>query len=90
MTGVTLKHFRSANVFSLTRPPSRLKFAHEGLRRHPLRVIARLGRLAGAILVSLLDYLFRCAFRRPEARLAARALWLHRDLTARTLHLFQI
>jgi lyso-ornithine lipid O-acyltransferase len=60
-----------------------------GLRRHPLRVIARLGRLAGAILISLLDYLFRCAFRPPELRRAARAAWLHRA-SGRTLRLFQI
>ena len=59
----------------------------QGWRRHPFRVIARLGGLAGAILVALLDYLFRCAFRRPEARLAARALWLQRT-SRRVLHLF--
>ena len=58
-----------------------------GLHRHPLRVIARLVRLAGAIFVSLLDYLFRCAFRRSDAKLTARALWLHRA-TRRTLRLF--
>jgi len=61
----------------------------KGLRRHPLRVIARLGRLAVAILISLLDYLFRCAFSRPETRRAARAAWLHRA-TERTLRFFQI
>jgi lyso-ornithine lipid O-acyltransferase len=61
----------------------------KGLRRHPLRVIARLGRLAGAILIGLLDYLFRCAFCRPEARRAARAVWLHRA-SGRTLRFFQI
>jgi lyso-ornithine lipid O-acyltransferase len=60
-----------------------------GLRRHPLRVIARLGRLGGAIFVSLLDYLFRVAFRRPNAKLAARALWLHRA-TRRTLRFLQV
>ena len=59
----------------------------QGLRRHPFRVIARLGGLAGAILIGLLDYLFRCAFRRPEAKLAARALWLQRT-SRRVLHLF--
>ena len=61
----------------------------KGLRRHPLRVIARLGRLAVAILISLLDYLFRCAFSRSETRRAARAAWLHRA-TERTLRFFQI
>ena len=58
-----------------------------GLRRHPLRITTRLGRLAGAVFVALLDYLFRCAFRRPDARLTARALWLHRS-TRRTLRFF--
>jgi lyso-ornithine lipid O-acyltransferase len=61
----------------------------KGLRRHPLRVIARLGRLAGAILISLLDYLFHCAFHRSEARRAARAAWLHRA-SERTLRFFHI
>ncbi len=61
----------------------------KGLRRHPLRVIARLGRLTGAILISLLDYLFRCAFRRTAARRAARAAWLHRA-SGRTLRFFRI
>ena len=61
----------------------------KGLRRHPLRVIARLGRLAFAILISLLDYLFRCAFHRPEGRRAARAAWLHRA-SGRTLRFFHI
>ncbi|HUA38258.1 MAG TPA: lysophospholipid acyltransferase family protein [Candidatus Sulfopaludibacter sp.] len=61
----------------------------KGFRRHPLRVIARLIRLAVAISLSLPDYLFRCAFRRPEARRAARAAWLHRA-TERTLRFFQI
>ncbi|HLZ53338.1 MAG TPA: lysophospholipid acyltransferase family protein [Verrucomicrobiae bacterium] len=61
----------------------------KGLSRHPLRVIARLARLAGAILISLLDYLFHCAFQRPEARRAARAAWLHRA-SERTLRFFQI
>ncbi|HTQ49404.1 MAG TPA: lysophospholipid acyltransferase family protein [Candidatus Acidoferrales bacterium] len=60
-----------------------------GLRRHPLRVITRLARLAVAITISLLDYLFRCAFRRPDAKLAARAAWLHRA-SGRTLRFFRI
>ena len=60
----------------------------QGLRRHPLRVIARLVRLAGAILIGLLDYLFHCAFRRPEDKPAVRALWLQRA-SRRTLRLFQ-
>jgi lyso-ornithine lipid O-acyltransferase len=60
-----------------------------GLRRHPLRVTARFGRLAGAIFVSLLDYLFCCAFRRSNAKLAARAAWLHRA-TRRTLRFLQV
>lgn len=59
-----------------------------GFRRHPLRVITKLGRLAVAIFISLLDYLFRCAFCRPETRRAARAAWLHRS-TGRTLRFFQ-
>ena len=59
-----------------------------GFRRHPLRVIIRLGRLVVAIFISLLDYLFRCAFRSPEVRRAARAAWLHRS-TGRTLRFFQ-
>jgi 1-acyl-sn-glycerol-3-phosphate acyltransferase len=61
----------------------------KGLRRHPLRVIARLGRLTVAITISLLDYLFRCAFCRPAARRAARAAWLHRA-SGRTLRFFRI
>ncbi len=61
----------------------------KGFRRHPLRVIARLGRLAGAILISLLDYLFRCTFRRAEVRRAARAAWLHRA-SGRILRYFRI
>ena len=60
-----------------------------GLRRHPLRVIARLGRLGGAVFVSLLDYVFRCAFRRSDTQLAARSLWLHRA-TRRTLRFLQV
>lgn len=60
-----------------------------GLRRHPLRVIARLGRLGGAIFISLLDYVFCCVFRRSDAKLTARALWLHRA-TARTLRFLQV
>lgn len=59
-----------------------------GFRRHPLRVIARFGRLTVAILIALLDYLFRCAFRSLEVRRAARAAWLHRS-TRRTLRFFQ-
>lgn len=59
-----------------------------GFRRQPLRVITRLGLLAGAIFVSLLDYLFRCAFRRSNAKLITRASWLHRA-TCRTLRLFR-
>ncbi len=59
----------------------------KGQRRHPLRVITRLIRLAGAILIGLLDYLVHCAFRRPEARLAIRARWLQRA-SRRTLRLF--
>jgi lyso-ornithine lipid O-acyltransferase len=61
----------------------------QGLRRHPLRVITRLAGLAISITISLVDYLFRCAFRRPEAKMAARAAWLHRT-TGRTLRYFQI
>jgi lyso-ornithine lipid O-acyltransferase len=60
----------------------------KGLRRHPLRVIARLIRLAGALLVALLDYLFRCAFRQSDAKTTARALWLQRA-SRRVLRLFQ-
>lgn len=59
-----------------------------GFRRHPLRVIVRLGRLAVAIFISLLDYLFHCALPRCDAKLAARAAWLHRAArrTLRFLH----
>ena len=60
-----------------------------GLRRHPLRVIARLGRLGVAIFVSLLDYLFCCALRRSNTQLAARALWLH-HASCRTLKFLQV
>jgi 1-acyl-sn-glycerol-3-phosphate acyltransferase len=60
-----------------------------GLRRHPLRVIVRLGRLTGAIFVSLLDYLLHCAFRQSNAKLTARASWLHRA-TGRTLRFLRI
>ena len=59
-----------------------------GLRRHPLRVTIRLCRLAGILLFALLEYLFRCAFRRPEDRLRVRALWLQRA-SRRVLRLFQ-
>jgi 1-acyl-sn-glycerol-3-phosphate acyltransferase len=59
----------------------------QGLRRHPLRVITRLIRLAVAILISLLDYLFRCAFRRRDDRLTVRARWLQRA-SRRVLRLF--
>ena len=61
----------------------------QGPRRHPLRVTTRLVLLAISISIGLLDYLFRCAFCRPDARRAARAAWLHRT-TARTLRYFQI
>jgi len=61
----------------------------KGLRRHPLRVCTRLILLAVSISISLLEYLFRCAFRRPDTRLAARAAWLHRT-TKRTLRYFHI
>ncbi|MGB7957337.1 MAG: lysophospholipid acyltransferase family protein [Minisyncoccia bacterium] len=60
----------------------------KGSGRHPLRVTARLCRLAGILLLALLDYLFRCAFRRPEDRLRVRALWLQRA-SRRVLRLFQ-
>jgi 1-acyl-sn-glycerol-3-phosphate acyltransferase len=60
----------------------------KGLDRHPLRVAARLCRLAGVILFGLLEYLFRCTFRRPEDRLRVRALWLQRA-SRRVLRLFQ-
>ena len=59
-----------------------------GLRRHPLRVITRLLRLAAAILVALLDYLFRCAFCRPDDKPTVRAPWLQRA-SRRVLRLFQ-
>src|SRR5579862_745618 len=60
----------------------------QGLRRHPFRVISRLFRLAFAILVSLLDYLCCCAFRRPDDRPMIRAWWLQRA-SRRTLRLFR-
>jgi 1-acyl-sn-glycerol-3-phosphate acyltransferase len=59
----------------------------KGRRRHPLRVATRLVRLAVAILIGLLDYLFHCAFRRADDRLTIRALWLQRA-SRRTLRLF--
>jgi 1-acyl-sn-glycerol-3-phosphate acyltransferase len=59
-----------------------------GFRRHPLRVTTRLLRLAVAIFISLLDYLFRCAFCRPDDKLTVRALWLRRA-SRRVLRLFQ-
>lgn len=58
-------------------------------RRHPLRVITRLVLLAISISIGLLDYLFRCALCRSDARRAARAAWLHRT-TGRTLRYFRI
>lgn len=61
----------------------------QGPRRHSLRVIVRLVLLAIAISIGLVDYLFRCAFRRPDTKLAARAAWLHRT-TGRTLRYFRI
>ena len=69
-------------------PAAKNNLTVNGFRRHPLRVIARLGRLTVAVLIALLDYLFRCAFRSPEVRRAARAAWLHRS-TGRTLRFFQ-
>ena len=60
----------------------------KGSGRHPLRVTIRLCRLAGILLFALLEYLFRCAFRRPEDRLRVRALWLQRA-SRRVLRLFQ-
>ena len=61
----------------------------QALRRHPLRIITRLMLLAISISISLLEYLFRCAFRRSDARLATRAAWLHRA-SRRTLRYFHI
>ena len=61
----------------------------QGPRRHLLRVSTRLVLLAVSISIGLLDYLFRCAFCRADAKLAARAAWLHRT-TGRTLRYFQI
>ena len=69
-------------------PAAKNKLTVNGFRRHPLRVVAQLCRLSVAIFISLLDYLFRCAFRSPEARRAARAAWLHRA-TKRTLRFFR-
>ena len=60
----------------------------KGFRRHPLRVIVRLGRLSWAISVSLLDYLIHCAFRGSDVKLAGRAFWLQRS-SRRTLRHFQ-
>ena len=60
-----------------------------GFRRHPLRVILRLGLLAGAISASLLDYLVHCAFRQRDNLLIVRAAWLHRA-SRRILRLFRI
>lgn len=44
--------------------------------------------MSWALSVSLLDYLIHCAFRHSDAKLAARACWLHRS-TRRTLRHFQ-
>ena len=50
--------------------------------------MVRLGRLSWAIIVSLLDYAVRCAFRRSNGKLSIRSLWLHRS-TIRVLRHFQ-
>jgi 1-acyl-sn-glycerol-3-phosphate acyltransferase len=60
-----------------------------GPRRHPLRVVTRLVLLAVSIFIGLVDYLFHCAFCRPDAKSAARVAWLHRT-SARTLRYFRI
>lgn len=61
----------------------------QGPRRHPLRVIVRLTQLAVSIGIGLVDYLFCCVFCRTDAKLTARAAWLHRT-TGRTLRYFRI
>jgi 1-acyl-sn-glycerol-3-phosphate acyltransferase len=72
---------RAAIVFEIPRM--------QGPSRHPFRVIARLVQLAVSITIALLDYIFHCAYRRPDAKLTTRAAWLHRT-TGRTLRYFHI
>jgi 1-acyl-sn-glycerol-3-phosphate acyltransferase len=50
----------------------------KGFRQHPFRVVGRLLWFGGEVLVSLFDFLFRCAFCPPAFRRRARALWLQR------------
>jgi 1-acyl-sn-glycerol-3-phosphate acyltransferase len=60
----------------------------QGLRQHPFRVLGRLLWFAGEVIIALVDYLIRCAFRPEESALAARALWLQRA-SRRSLRIFK-
>ena len=60
----------------------------QGLRQHPFRVSGRLLWFAGEIIIALVDYLFRCAFRPEKSAPAARALWLQRA-SRRALRIFK-
>jgi 1-acyl-sn-glycerol-3-phosphate acyltransferase len=60
----------------------------QGLRQHPFRVLGRLLWFAGEIIIALVDYLIRCAFRPEKSALAVRALWLQR-VSRRTLRIFK-
>ena len=60
----------------------------KGLRQHPFRVLGRLLWFAGEIIIALVDYLIRCAFRPEKSALAVRALWLQR-VSRRTLRIFK-
>ena len=55
------------------------------MRRHPLRVVARLGRFFGIVAVALVDFLFHCGF---GAKKNERALWLQRS-SRRALRIFK-
>src|SRR3954464_14251701 len=46
-------------------------------RRHPLRVAGRMAWLSGVLLIALLDFWVRCAFRSKNSR-QRRAPWLQR------------
>jgi 1-acyl-sn-glycerol-3-phosphate acyltransferase len=60
----------------------------KGLRQHPFRVLGRLLWFAGEVIIALVDFLIRCAFRPKKSALAARALWLQRT-SRRTLRIFK-
>ena len=60
-----------------------------GLLRHPLRVTGRLFWFIGVVLAALADFLIHCAFRKKNAALPVRALWLHRA-SRRALKIFRL